>query len=242
MRLRRPCSRRKVMFIAIALNVDAITFMPAMPGITMSRSLAGVSDPTISRKTIGSMNPKNAAVGLRQNCLRSRRNWRQPMATASDTDDLLRLVRRQLEVDVLEARPHDGQVADRGTARQRLRRQFVDQLRRVVDLALVQLAVLAAPRHPHALRGADAELGRGPDRQDPPVLDDRDAVGELLRLVEVVRRQHDGLAEVAQRADRAPRGTPRLRVEARRRLVEEDQLGVADERQREVQPALLAAG
>src|SRR6478609_11408976 len=134
------------MFIAIALNVDAITFMPAMPGITMSRSLAGVSDPMISRKTIGSMNPKNAAVGLRQNCLRSSRNWRQPSATASDTDRLLfRLLGRELEVDVLEARPHDRQLAHGAAARQRLGREVVQQLGRIVDLAHVQLAVLAAP-------------------------------------------------------------------------------------------------
>ena len=117
----------------------------------------------------------------------------------------------------------------------------MQQLRRVVDLALVQLAVLVAPRHAHALRGADAQLAGRPDREDAAVLDDRHAVGELLGLVEVVRRQHDGLAEVAQRADRAPRRAARRRVEAGRRLVEEDQLGVADERQREVQPALLAA-
>src|SRR3954451_14451804 len=157
MRLSSPCSRRKVMFIAIALNVDAITFMPAMPGMMMSRSLAGVSEPMISRKTTGNRKPKNAAVGLRQNCWRSSRNWRQPMAIASDTDRLLLLVGGQLEVDVLEARPHDGQVAHWLPARESLGRQVVHQLRRVVDLSLVQLAVLAAPRHAHALRGADAQ-------------------------------------------------------------------------------------
>src|SRR3954454_6943398 len=139
MRLSNPCSRRNVMFIAIALNVDASRFMPAMPGITMSRSLAGVSEPMISRKTIGSRKPKNAAVGLRQNCLRSRRNCRQPKATASDTDGLLCLFGRELEIDVLEARPHDRQLAYRAAARQRLGGQLVQQLRGIVDLALVQL-------------------------------------------------------------------------------------------------------
>src|SRR5262245_38383831 len=123
MRLSSPCSRRNVMFIAMALNVDAMTFMPAMPGMMMSRSLAGVSEPMISRNTTGSRNPKNAAVGLRQNCLRSSLNWRQPRATASDTDRLLRLVGGQLEVDVLEARPHNRQVAHGLAARERLGRQ-----------------------------------------------------------------------------------------------------------------------
>src|SRR4051812_16049671 len=142
MRLSSPCSRRNVMFIAIALNVEAMTFMPAIPGITMSRSLAGVIDPMISRNTIGSRKPKNAAVGLRQNCRRSRRNCRQPRAS-SDTDRILRrLVGRQFEVDVLEARPHDRQLADRAATGQRLGGQLVQQLGGVVDLALVQLAVL----------------------------------------------------------------------------------------------------
>ena len=75
-----------------------------------------------------------------------------------------------------------------------------------------------------------------------PVAHHRDAVGELLRLVEVVRRQQHRLAERAQRADHLPRRAPRGRVEARRRLVEEDEIGVADERDAEVEPALLAAG
>ena len=51
-----------------------------------------------------------------------------------------------------------------------------------------------------------------------------------------------GLAQRAQRADRLPGGAPRLGVEAGGRLVEEDQLGVADQRQREVQSPQLPAG
>src|SRR5205823_1446858 len=43
-------------------------------------------------------------------------------------------------------------------------------------------------------------------------------------------------------ADHLPRRTPRGRVEPGRRLVQEEELGVADEREREVEPALLAAG
>ena len=66
-------------------------------------------------------------------------------------------------------------------------------------------------------------------------------VGELLRLVEVVGRQQDRLAELAQRADQRPGVPPRRRVEAGRRLVEEDEVGIADERDAEVEPPLLAA-
>ena len=92
------------------------------------------------------------------------------------------------------------------------------------------------------MRRADAELARWSDREDPAVLDDRDAVGELLRLVEIVRRQQDRLAELAQLAHRLPCAAARLGIEAGRRLVEEDQLGIADQREREVQPAQLPAG
>ena len=49
------------------------------------------------------------------------------------------------------------------------------------------------------------------------------------------------MPSAAQRADRAPRPSAARRVEAGRRLVEEDELGVADERDAEVEPALLAA-
>ena len=38
-----------------------------------------------------------------------------------------------------------------------------------------------------------------------------------------------------------PRAATRGRVEAGRRLVEEDQLGIADEREREIEPTLLTA-
>ena len=82
---------------------------------------------------------------------------------------------------------------------------------------------------------------RRPDAHDPPFAQDGDAVGELLGLVEVVRREEDGLAERAERADHLPRRAARLRVEAGGRLVEEDEVGVADERDAEVEPPLLAA-
>ena len=60
---------------------------------------------------------------------------------------------------------------------------------------------------------------------DPAARDDRDAVGEVLRLVHVVRREQDRLAERAEAVDERPRLAARGGVEARRRLVEEEQLG-----------------
>jgi hypothetical protein len=115
----------------------------------------------------------------------------------------------------------------------------VQQRRRVVGDALDEL--VADPVADAVARGAGDQLARRALREDPAVLDDRHAIGQRLGLVEVVRGEQDGLAEIAQRAHDLPGGAPRRRVEARRRLVEEDQLGVADERQREVQPAPLAA-
>src|SRR5215208_4177338 len=56
-----------------------------------------------------------------------------------------------------------------------------------------------------------------------------------------MRRQQHGLAEVAERADGLPRCPARRRVEPGRRLVQEDELGVADEREAEVEPAGLPA-
>ena len=90
-------------------------------------------------------------------------------------------------------------------------------------------------------RGARAELSGRPLGDDHAALDDRHPVGELLRLLEVVRREEDRLAEVAQAGDDRPGGAARRRIEARRRLVEEDQLGIADKREADVQAAALAA-
>ncbi len=72
--------------------------------------------------------------------------------------------------------------------------------------------------------------------------DDRHPVGEPLRLVHVVGGEEDRLAEVAQARDHVPELAPGGGVEAGRRLVEEEQLGVADQRHADVEPPLLAAG
>ena len=81
-----------------------------------------------------------------------------------------------------------------------------------------------------------------PMRDDLAVVDDRHAVAEPLGLVHVVGRQQDGPAAVAQITDHVPELAPRLRVQASGRLVEEEQLGVADQGDGDGQPLLLAAG
>ena len=110
----------------------------------------------------------------------------------------------------------------------------------VVGVELHQLALGVAVGDPVVGRPG-SQLARGAVGEDAPVLDDRHAVGELLGLLEVVGRQHDRLAELPQRADRVPRRTAGLGVEAGGGLVEEDQLRVAHQRDREVQASKLAA-
>ena len=72
--------------------------------------------------------------------------------------------------------------------------------------------------------------------------DDGDAVGEPFCLVHVVRRQEDRLAEVAEVFDHVPGCSACRGIEAGGRLVEEDQFRVADQGEREVESAALAAG
>src|SRR5436189_1947454 len=151
---------------------------------------------------------------------------------------LLRL--HQREVDLLEARLAHLQALDFLAALHRGRRQLVEDAGRLVGLEHDDLAVPPVPDLGRG-RAADQFVHRA-RRDDLSLAQDGDAVGKLLDLVQVVRRQQDRLAERPQRADRAPGPPARRRVEPGRRLVQEDQLWVADERQAEIEPAPLAAG
>jgi hypothetical protein len=72
--------------------------------------------------------------------------------------------------------------------------------------------------------------------------DHRDPVGQSFCLLHVMGCEEHGLAEVPQAADHLPGGAARGWIEARRRLIEEDQLGIADRRQRHVEASPLAPG
>src|SRR3954469_600577 len=238
MRLSTPFSRRKVRLKASAENVVDSTAMPAMPGTITSR-LSWLSlkiAPNSARKSSGSRKLKNAALGLRQNSRRSIRYWRQVRATASG------LIGGQLQVDLLERRSRHLEVLQALAAGPRLAGELVQQRRRVVGDVFEGLPARVAVGDAHPPGRVHAQLARRALGEDAAALDDRDAVGERLRLVEVVRGQQDRLPQVAQRADRRPGVAARGGVEARRRLVEEDQLRVADQRQPEVEGPQLAAG
>ena len=85
------------------------------------------------------------------------------------------------------------------------------------------------------------ELGEGAVGDDPALVEDRDPVGELLGLVEVLRgEQHRG-ALAGELLDGLPHLDPRLRVEPGGRLVEEDHRRVADQAHRDVEAAAHAA-
>src|SRR6266511_4300317 len=187
-----------------------------MPPLTASRSLP-FSEPNSSRNIIGKASAKKALNGLRRNSLFWYRTWRRssgPVAGCSPTGGP-----REPEVDVLERRAGDGQ---------RL------QLRSACD----------GP----AGEGVQVPGGGDAAQQDAvlvlpePVPQLPRQVGELLRLVHVVGGEQDRLAEVAQALHQLPRAAPGRGIEAGGRLVEEEQVGVADDAEGEVQAALLAAG
>src|SRR4051794_24093740 len=233
MRLSTPTSRRLVMLKARAVNVVDSTLIPAMPGTITFRScwLPWKIAPKKARNSRGRRKLKKAELGLRQNRRRSRRYWRQVMApklglcVLGPTGDL--------QVDVLEGGPAHGQALEPPALGQRLGGQFVQERRGVVGLALDEAAVHVAVGDEVAV--AAPQRARRALDDDPPRAHDGHAVGQGLGLVEVVGGEQDGLAQRLERADRLPGVPPRPRVKAGGRLVEEDQLRIADQGQGEVQ-------
>ena len=90
---------------------------------------------------------------------------------------------------------------------------------------------------------ADAvlELVGGAVGDHAAVVDDRDPVGEPVGLVEVLGREQHGRAVGDEPLDRLPQVEPAARVEAGRRLVEEQHRRARDQRGGEVEPAAHAA-
>ena len=86
------------------------------------------------------------------------------------------------------------------------------------------------------------QLAGEPLRDDLALIDDGDAIAEAFGLVHVMRGQQDGPATLAQVADDVPELAAGLGVQAGRRLVEEQDLGVADQGDRDREPLLLASG
>src|SRR5689334_21645719 len=74
------------------------------------------------------------------------------------------------------------------------------------------------------------------------MVDDRDAIAEPLGLVHIVGREQDRAARGLELLDEVPDLAARLWIEPRRRLVEEEQIRVADDRAGDGQSLLLPAG
>ena len=85
------------------------------------------------------------------------------------------------------------------------------------------------------------QLARRALGDDAAAVHDHEPVAELLGLVHVVRREHEGHALALQPVEALPQEVARLRVEAGGGLVEQQQLGLVDERARDREPALHAA-
>src|SRR2546427_7087941 len=76
---------------------------------------------------------------------------------------------------------------------------------------------------------------------DLAVIHDRDAIAEALGFLHIVRREQHRPAVRTEAADDFPQLPARLRIQAGRRLIEEQQLGFADERARDGEALLLTA-
>jgi hypothetical protein len=88
---------------------------------------------------------------------------------------------------------------------------------------------------------APAQRLRSALSHDVPGREHSDPVGQVFRLVHVMGGEEDGLAELPEPGNDLPGGAAGGRVEASGRLVQEDELGVADEGEGEIEPALLTS-
>ena len=86
------------------------------------------------------------------------------------------------------------------------------------------------------------ELGEGAVGDDPSLVQDRDPVGELFGLVQVLRGEQHRRALPGELLDAVPHLDASLRVEPGGRLVQEDHRRVPDQAHRDVQAAAHPSG
>ena len=125
----------------------------------------------------------------------------------------------------MQAGPVLARPAIRGLAAER------DQVDRAVDLELERL-----DRGQALVQALQRVAG-----DDLAVVHDDDAVAQPLGLFHVVRRVEQRLAAVAQRLEVVEDGVAALRVDADRRLVEDQHVGIVDQRGGDVEAPLHAA-
>ena len=171
----------------------------------------------------------------------------------------------QGEEHLVEAGLAEGELGDRGSARS-ARAASAAAARSASTSAAVRAAgsdssgdvaaerrgehtpgfvALADVAHPH-VQGAGAdrrlEVAARALGDDAAVVDDGEALGELVGLVEVLRRQQHGGALADEHAHDVPDLVAAAWVESGRRLVEEQQVGGHDDAGRDVEAPAHAAG
>src|SRR3990172_7232857 len=91
------------------------------------------------------------------------------------------------------------------------------------------------------VEGGD-QIAGGPHGECLSPVDDGDPVAESLRLLHVMGREQDGASPVLVGEDRGAEGKPRLGVEPRGRLVQDEQFRVPRQRAGKSKPLPLSAG
>ena len=86
------------------------------------------------------------------------------------------------------------------------------------------------------------EFGRRPFGDEFALVEHRDPVGELVRLLQVLRGQEDRHAAGDEVADDLPHGVAAARVQAGGRFVEEDDARVTDQGHRQIETPPHPAG
>ena len=99
----------------------------------------------------------------------------------------------------------------------------------------------SAARAPRASTYSPISCGGEPSADDAAAVHDDEPVAELLGLVHVVGGQHQRDALLLEPVQPVPQHVAGLRVEAGRRLVEQQQLGLVDQRPGDREPPLHAA-
>ncbi len=169
----------------------------------------------------------------------------------------------QLEEDVVEGRAADGHVLDADRRHVEPPDRLGDRTPPILEghpehaVFEPSIAVRKRPQRREgglALRGilqpnleavaADLSLQvvRRSLGDQPAAVDDGDPMGQMVGLVEVLRRQEDGRAVGDERLDHVPEREAAAQVEPGRRLVEEDDGRAGHERAGEVEAPAHAAG
>ena len=96
--------------------------------------------------------------------------------------------------------------------------------------------------HQYAVKVLGQQGRRCIQAEQVAVIDDGDAIAQLLRLVHVVGGEHHRLALGLDGLDPLPEVVARLGIQPRGGFIQKQQLGIAEQGQRQQQPLTLSAG